>query len=188
MINNHLVARKSHLQSYTYLYNVFFPLHLFIIFFFFLNVIAYHVQNYPPYLPVSWSDTVLVRALLTTMLDEASPTTRGAITTQSWKTSVTKAYRKQVSEGLVNYHWWQKLDILSCRYTNKILPVLNKTKLKGMRTISKCHFLRTSWLKFLHQVLVQSETVIKKCKLREKTLACLIKICIQYFNTNTHHS
>lgn len=60
--------------------------------------------------------------------------------------------------------------------SDRILPVLNKTKLKGMTTISKCHFLRTSWLEFLHPVLVQSETVIKRCKLRGKTLACFTKI------------
>lgn len=92
-----LMARNLHLRSYSYLYNGFF-----IICFLFLHDIAYLVQSCPPYLPVSWSDTVLVRALLTTMLDEASPTTRGAITTQSWNTSVTKAYRKQVAQGVVN--------------------------------------------------------------------------------------
>lgn len=97
MLNNHLVANNLHLRSYSYLYNGFF-----IICFLFLHDIAYLVQSCPPCLPVSWSDTVLVRALLTTMLDEASPTTRGAITTQSWKTSVTKAYRKQVAKGVVN--------------------------------------------------------------------------------------
>lgn len=90
------MANNLHLRIYSYLYNGFF-----IICFLFLHI-AYLVQSCPPYLPVSWSDTVLVRALLTTMLDEASPTTRGAITTQSWNTSVTKAYRKQVAWGVVN--------------------------------------------------------------------------------------
>jgi hypothetical protein len=63
----------------------------------------YSVRSYLSYWPVSSSDTVFVSALLTTMFEEARPTTRGAITTHSWKTFVTNAWKIQTSKCLCHF-------------------------------------------------------------------------------------